>query len=157
METTPIILTSPAFANGETIPSKYTCDGDNVNPALSWSGLISEATQSFVLIMDDPDVPLDIRPDGMFDHWVVFNIPADVRNIDEAAVPPGIQGANTRGDNAYRGPCPPDGEHRYFFKLFAVDRMIDLQAGATKAEVIAAIDGHILATGELMGRYDRQR
>ncbi len=151
------MLASSAFANGGAIPPKYTCDGENVNPPLSWSGVIPPSTKSFVLIMDDPDVPLDIRPDGMFDHWVVFNIPADVRSLGEASVPPGVQGANTRGDSIYRGPCPPDREHRYFFRLYAVDTMLGFKEGATKIEVLAAIDGHVIAAGELMGRYDRQR
>lgn len=150
-----ITLTSPAFPDNGIIPSQYTCDGENSNPPLQWSGTIPPLAKSFVLIMEDPDVPKSVRSDQMFDHWVVFNIPKTVKQIDEASAPPGVQGANTRGDAKYTGPCPPDKEHRYFFKLSMLDIMIDLPEGATKAQVLKAMSGHIIAQGQLIGRYNR--
>ena len=113
---------------------------------------------SFALVMDDPDVPKQLKPDGVFDHWVVFNIPATATKI-EAAGAVGIAGANGAGKNTYTGPCPPPqyepSEHRYFFRLYAVDVMLRLEAGATKAQVLEAIRGHVLEEAELMGRYKR--
>lgn len=149
-------LTSSAFSNQETIPSKYTCDGEGVNPPLAWAGTVPPRSKSFVLIMEDPDVPASIRSDQMFDHWVIFNIPKNTSVLDEASTPPGVQGANSRGDASYTGPCPPDREHRYFFKLFMLDTMLDLQSGATKHDVLAAMENHVMATAELVGRYQRQ-
>lgn len=151
-------LTSSAFQNQGTIPEKYTCDGANINPPLEISE-ISEGTQSLVLIMDDPDVPAQIREDQMFDHWVHFNIPPSTTRIEEGSRVPGVAGSNTKGTPAYTGPCPPPqyqpSEHRYFFKLYALDITLDLAEGATKAEVMAAMQGHVLAQTELMGKYDR--
>jgi Raf kinase inhibitor-like YbhB/YbcL family protein len=147
-------LTSSAFIQGEKIPSIYTCDGDNVNPPLEITGVPHEA-KSLVLIMDDPDVPKNLRKDGMWDHWVVFNIPPDTHTIAEASEPPGVAGIGTNGEAGYFGPCPPDREHRYFFKLFALDTLLDLPEKSAKAEVENAMSGHVLFHAELMGRYER--
>ncbi|ADH84872.1 YbhB/YbcL family Raf kinase inhibitor-like protein [Desulfurivibrio alkaliphilus] len=149
-------LTSSAFSPNGVIPVRYTCDGDNVNPPLAIAG-VPAAAVSLVLIMDDPDVPKKLRADGMWDHWIVFNIPPDLAKIEEGAEPPGVRGIGTGGNHDYHGPCPPDREHRYFFKLYALDCRLDLPAGATKTRVEAAMAGHILAQAELMGRYDRPR
>ncbi len=154
---TPLTLTSAAFANGELIPAKYSCDGENVSPPLAWSGNIPDQTQSFVLLMSDPDVPKSVRADGVFDHWVIWNIPANQREIHEGGPVPGEQGANTSGQHKYTGPCPPDREHRYFFALYAVDTRLSLAKGATKDDVLQALKGHDLASANLMGRYDRAR
>jgi Raf kinase inhibitor-like YbhB/YbcL family protein len=151
---TPMIITSPAFQQGMPIPSQYTCDGSNAHPPLIFSDVPQHA-QSLVLIMDDPDVPKNIRPDGMWDHWIVFNMPAHTREIAEGARANGVYGKNTGGKNEYGGPCPPDREHRYFFKLYALDTLLNVAEGASKKEVEQAMQGHILAQAELMGTYDR--
>ena len=148
-------LTSPAFTHDSSIPARYTCDGDNVNPPLVIAGVPEQAV-SLVLIMDDPDVPRHLRADGMWDHWVVYNIPPGARAVAENAEPPGVPGLGTAGNRTYYGPCPPDREHRYFFKLFALDCELELAAGASKDQVEEAMAGHILAQAELMGRYDRR-
>ena len=147
-------LTSPAFKEGGIIPSVYTCEGKNINPPLEISGVPANA-KSLCLIMDDPDVPAFVRPDRMYDHWVVFNMPSNLHKIPENSIPHGIQGKNTSGQNQYIGPCPPDREHRYFFKLYALDKMLDLKAGAAKHEVEKAMQGHIIAQCQLMGRYEK--
>ena len=148
-------LSSSAFAESGKIPSKYTCDGDNINPPLEISDVPS-TTKSLALIMEDPDVPRDLRPDGMWDHWIVFNIPPGTAEIPEGQEPPGTHGAGTSGNQNYFGPCPPDREHRYFFRLFALDSELDLQEKATKPELEKAMEGHILEKAELMGRYERK-
>ncbi len=147
-------ITSSAFAAGGAIPAQYTCDGKNISVPLAFSGVPAGA-KSLALTMDDPDVPKNLKPDGMFDHWVVFNMPPDTAGIAENSTPPGVQGSNGAGKAAYTGPCPPDREHRYFFKLYALDIMLDLPAGATKAQIEAAVQGHVLTQAELMGRYNR--
>lgn len=150
-----IQLTSPAFAHEESIPAQYTCSGSDISPALSW-GEPPAGTQSFALIMDDPDAPA-----GTWVHWVVFNIPASARGLAEA-LPPGetlpdggVQGRNSNGNIGYNGPCPPSGTHRYFFKFYALGEMLGLSPGADKGELLKAMEGHILAEGELMGTYSR--
>ena len=148
-------LSSKAFRHGEKIPLKYTCDGDDVNPELEIKG-VPEKAKSLVLIMDDPDVPKDRRPDGLFVHWVVFNMPPNIKHIAEESTPIGTLGMGTMR-LGYQGPCPPDQEHRYFFKLYALDKLLTLKEGADKTEVETAMKGHIVATSELMGRYERQR
>jgi len=147
-------LISSAFEQGGKIPSKYTCDGPNVSPPLRIEG-IPGGTKSLVLIMDDPDVPKSIRQDGMWDHWVVYDIPPDLQEIPEGQEPPGTHGKGTGGNSNYFGPCPPDREHRYFFKLYALDTLLKLPAGSTKAQVERAMQGHILEKAELMGTYER--
>lgn len=150
-------LTSSAFPNNGKIPSKYTCDGDNINPPLSISE-VPAAAKSLVLIMDDPDIPDFVKQKfgiKVWDHWIVFNLPPETQEIVEGKNPPGVLGKNTGGKNAYGGPCPPDQEHRYFLKLYALDTTLKLNEGVTKAEVEKAMLGHILAKAELVGRYER--
>jgi Raf kinase inhibitor-like YbhB/YbcL family protein len=151
-----IELTSPAFKEGEPIPQQYTDDGKNVSPPLQWSG-VPQGTRSLVLIADDPDAPR-----GVWVHWVVFNLPPDTHELAEAqpaeaTLPGGArQGKNDFGNLGYGGPAPPRGKpHRYFFKLYALDTSLDLPAGATKDQVVAAAKGHVLAEGQFMGKYGR--
>lgn len=149
-------LTSPAFAQGQPIPARFTCDGEDISPALNW-GDPPAGTRSFVLILDDPDAPA-----GTWTHWVLFNIPADMRSLDEAV--PALEtlasgarhGKNSWGKLGYGGPCPPAGTHRYFFRLYALDVSLGLSPGAAKKDVQSAMQGHILAQGELMGTYARR-
>lgn len=149
-------LTSTAFEHTKSIPSKYTCDGEKISPPLFIRG-VPQGTISLVLIMEDPDVPKDRLPSGMFDHWVLFNISPDVSQILEGVAPACVSGVTTRGTSGYVSPCPPDREHRYFFKLFAVDILLDLSSSATKEEVLEAIRGHIIEQTELIGRYERTK
>jgi Raf kinase inhibitor-like YbhB/YbcL family protein len=142
-------ISSPAFSHNGFVPSDYTCDGRNVNPPLRVLD-VPEHAASLTLIMDDPDAPA-----GTWDHWVVFNIPPGVRQIDENSEPPGTHGAGTSGNRAYSGPCPPNGEHHYFFKLYALDIRLDVPEGARTPDVKQAMEGHILEEAELMGRYVR--
>ena len=142
-------LTSSAFTNNGKIPSKYTCDGNNINPELIISNVPKNA-KSLVLIMDDPDAPI-----GNWDHWVVFNIPVTTNVINEDSEAQGVAGKNSWKKTGYGGPCPPDREHRYFFKLYALDTSLNLEEGATKKEVENAIKNHILEKNELVGRYER--
>lgn len=151
-------LESPAFSNGEFIGAKYTCDELNINPPLEISG-VPEGAQSLVLVMDDPDVPKVLRPDGVFDHWVLYNIPPTTTFFDEGQFE-GTAGNNGRGEAKYTGPCPPTEyeptTHRYFFKLYALDiPTLNFIKAPTKEEVLTAIEGHIIAETELMGKYDR--
>ncbi len=149
-------LTSPAFQEGGKIPSKYTCEGENINPELQIDGVPIQA-KSLVLIVDDPDVPEFVRKDRMYDHWVVFNISPTTTRIPENSQPDGIPGKNTSGSLKYIGPCPPDREHRYFFKLYALDIELTLPRGSAKCEVENAIKQHILAQTQLMGRYEKHK
>jgi Raf kinase inhibitor-like YbhB/YbcL family protein len=150
-------LTSDAFANGQSIPVKYSCKGKNISPGLAWSGPPS-GTQSFALIVDDPDAPM-----GTWVHWVLFNIPASTRSLQEDlpitgnnAGPSAMYvGKNSWGDLRYGGPCPPSGTHRYFFKLYALDTTISLLPGATKEQVLKEVQGHVLAQAELMGTFSK--
>jgi len=145
-------LESSAFIHLGTIPTKYTCDGENINPPLAWGGA-PEQTRSFALIMDDPDAPA-----GLWVHWLLWNIDPRTTGIAEHSVPAGAaQGMTSFGQAAYGGPCPPDREHRYFFKLYALDTLISLPVSATKETLEQATRGHILAQAELIGRYDRKR
>ena len=152
-----IHITSTAFSEGGMIPKRHTCDGDDMSPPLAWSG-VPEGTTTIALICDDPDAPV-----GTWVHWVLFNLPEGTRELP-AAVPPDkvLQNGARHGKNDFRrlgygGPCPPGGTHRYFFKLYALDSQIGLDSGATKAELLKAMAGHILAEGQLMGRYARQK
>ena len=146
-------LTSPAFVQGGKIPAKYTCDGENINPPLAISGVPLTA-KSLVLIMEDPDA---IKPAGkIWDHWVVYNMSPEISSIREGQQPLGDWGVGTNNSQKYSGPCPPDGEHRYFFKLYAVDTRLDLKLGATKQTVLQAVQGHTIETAELVGTYNRQ-
>lgn len=149
-------LTSASFPNGGGIPRKFTCDAADISPALSWSGA-PQGTQSFALIADDPDAPV-----GNWTHWVLYDLPATTtglpENVSQVDQPPsgGRQGRNDFRKVGYGGPCPPPGKpHRYFFKLYALDRPLNLKAGASKKEVEQAMQGHILGQAEWMGKYGR--
>lgn len=151
-----IELTSPAFQAGETIPRQYTGDGADISPPLAWSDPPAE-TQSLALICDDPDAPR-----GTWVHWVLFNLPPDSRGLPENVPTFAIlekqarQGRNDFGKIGYGGPAPPRGKpHRYFFKLYALDAVLPLTAGASKTQLLATMEGHILAEGQLMGKYQR--
>lgn len=147
-------LTSSVFEHEGHIPKKYTCDGSNINPPLHIDNVPTGA-KSLALIMDDPDVPRNLRSDGMYDHWIIFNMPPETHDIPEGHEPIGTHGATTAGGTNYVGPCPPDREHRYFLKLYALDARLSLPAKSTKKEVEKAMEGHILAKTELMGIYGR--
>ncbi len=151
-----LTLKSAAFEHQGAIPIKYTCDGEDISPPLEWNGAPS-GTKSFALIVDDPDAPM-----GTFNHWILFNIPANVNQLSE-----GIPRQNTLADGSrqgktswhkvgYGGPCPPSGTHRYFFTLYALDTLLNLPASASKEQVLQAMSGHILAKSELMGTYKRR-
>lgn len=148
-------LTSPVFGSGEWIPRKYTCDGADVSPPLQWNDA-PQATQSFALICDDPDAPV-----GTWVHWVIFDLPGTSSRLAEGVLPDAElvdgskQGRNSWGRLSYGGPCPPSGTHRYFFKLYALDRMLALDPGATSKQLAGAMEDHILAKAGLMGRYSR--
>ena len=150
-----IAVSSPTLKPNERIDERYTCEGDDVSPPLKWSGYPADS-KSFVVIMEDPDAP-----GGVFTHWVVYNIPASVSELPEALpaidkLDNGIyQGINDFGKIGYGGPCPPDGTHRYFFKLYALDMMLEIGSGATKEALLQAINDHVLAETELMGTYTR--
>jgi len=143
-----LIIMSPAFENNGFIPSKYTCDGEDINPALNIEG-IPEGTQSLVLIVNDPDAPM-----GTWDHWIVWNIPP-TEKIEENSVP-GTEGLNDFRKHSYGGPCPPSGTHRYFFKVYALDTKPVLNPNSRKKDVEKAMKDHILAQGEIIGRYKRK-
>jgi Raf kinase inhibitor-like YbhB/YbcL family protein len=145
-----LVVKSPAFENNQLIPVKYTCDGDDVNPPLTIDG-VPEGTKSLLLIVDDPDAP-----SGIWNHWLVWNIPPETRKIEENTAP-GTEGMSTSRKHDYGGPCPPYGTHRYFFKVYALDTKLGLTANSTKKDVENAMEGHMLAEGELMGLYRRSR
>jgi len=151
-----LVLKSSAFEHQGAIPSKYTCDGEDISPPLEWSGAPAN-TKSFALIVDDPDAPI-----GTFNHWILFNIPPHVTQLS-AGIPPqetladgSRQGRTSWRKVGYGGPCPPSGTHRYFFTLYALDTMLNLPAGASKEQVLKAMSGHILEKSELMGTYKRR-
>ncbi len=152
-----IKITSPAFDEGGMIPKKYTCDGENVSPALNWKG-IPDSAKSLVLICDDPDAPGET-----WVHWVLYNIPPETTGLPES-VPSddtletgAIHGVTDFGRYGYGGPCPPSGTHRYFFKLYALDTLLDLSGKVDKAAVEDAMKGHIIDSGVLMGKYSRKK
>ncbi len=151
-----IQLTSPVFEDGEAIPRKHTCDAEDVSPPLAWSHM-PEGAKSTALICDDPDAPM-----GTWVHWVLYDLPAEVTALPEAVpmtdrLDNGAKQGTTDFDRiGYGGPCPPAGKpHRYFFKLYALDKMLGLEPGATKSELLSAMEGHVLAEGRLMGTYQR--
>ncbi|MBI3952381.1 MAG: YbhB/YbcL family Raf kinase inhibitor-like protein [Candidatus Doudnabacteria bacterium] len=149
-------LSSPAFNYGEPIPRIYTCDGQNINPPLVISG-VSQQAASLVLIMEDPDVPPQIKINGLFVHWIVWDIPVNVNKIAQDSEPLGTVGYNTSGGTGYTGPCPPDREHRYFFKLFALDKNLADVKISNRDDLLAAMEGHVLEESGLMGVYDRAK
>jgi len=148
-------LTSSAFDHEESIPKQYTCDGAGISPPLTISDIPPNA-KSLALIMDDPDVPKSIRQDGIWDHWVIFNIPASTTHIAEAEEPSGTPGTGTANTTTYYGPCPPDREHHYFFNIYALDTLLDLPRGSTKNQVLEAMKGHVLAKAILIGLYKKE-
>lgn len=145
-----LTIASPAFTDGKAVPARYTCEGRDINPPLTFEGIPAGA-RSLALIVDDPDAPV-----GIWIHWVAWNIPPDTREIGEGSLPTGAkQGLNDFGRNSYGGPCPPSGTHRYYFKLYALDTTLNLAASTTKAALEKAMQGHIVAEGRLMGTYRR--
>ncbi len=151
-------IESTAFKNNGNIPKIYTCDGIGVNPPLTFSD-IPENTKSLVLIMDDPDIPESAKQSygiDVWDHWIIFNMSPGTKVIAENSIPKGVIGKGTRGINKYTPPCPPDREHRYFFKLYALDTILPLDANVTKQEILKAMQGHILDEAELIGLYERK-
>jgi len=156
-DATVLTLTSPDFAHGQAIPAEFTCDGKDHSPALAW-GEPPAGTKSFALIVDDPDAPI-----GIWVHWVVYNLPAESRGLPRG-VPAGaslsgggVMGLNSWKQMAYGGPCPPSGTHRYYFTLYALDTVLEQAAGMSKKELLAAMEGHVLGQGQLMGTYARQK
>lgn len=147
-------LTSSAFQHEQDIPRKYTCDGSNINPPLAIRDVPSQ-TQSLVLILEDPDVPKYIREDHLWNHWIVFNIDSKTTTIEEGQEPIGTHGLGTGGNVNYYGPCPPEGEHRYYFKIFALDCQLDLPEKCSKQQVLEKMQNHIIEKAELMGVYGR--
>lgn len=147
-------LSSPAFANNQSIPELYTCDGKDISPPLQWNNS-PQGTQSFALVMEDPDAPA-----GTWDHWILLNIPGNLNEITEAAknIPAQVLiGKNSWGKQRYNGPCPPSGTHRYIFKLLALDKTLDLKSGANKKELQTALQGHVLESAQLIGLYQRKK
>ena len=148
-------ITSPAFKEGTMIPRKFTCDDIDISPPLRWSG-VPEGTKTFAIICDDPDAPM-----GTWVHWVLFNLPGNIREIPEGMsqqemLPNGArQGTNDFGKIGYGGPCPPGGTHRYYFKIYALAKKLDVEAGITKDELLQAMQGSILSEEKLMGKYRR--
>ena len=150
-----IKITSSAFDEGGIIPSKYTCDGINISPPLKWE-LLPDNTKSIAIICDDPDAPM-----GTWVHWVIYDIPSGITELPEN-IPDdkklnigAVQGKNDFKKIGYGGPCPPGGTHRYFFKIYALDKALNLKPGITKSELLKAMENHILAKGQLMGKYKR--
>lgn len=152
-------VTSSAFQEGGSIPSQYTCEGKDISPPLSWSGVPSNA-KSIAMIVDDPDAPDPAKPQRVYVHWVVYNMPAATNSLAENAskkgMPKGaVQGKNDWGKAEYGGPCPPIGRHRYFFKLYALNTDVTGLSAATKPDLERAMKGHVLDSGELMGTYQK--
>jgi hypothetical protein len=141
-------ITSPAFRHNDVIPAKCTGDGKDINPALQIEG-IPEGTQSLALVVDDPDAPM-----GTWDHWVVWNIPPS--NLIKENSVPGTEGLNSFRRHRYGGPCPPSGTHRYFFKVYALDTKLTLNPNSNKKDLEKAMQGHVLAKGEIIGKYARR-
>lgn len=142
-------LSSPSFTPGETVPTRYTCDGEDVSPPLLIEDIPAGAV-CLALVMDDPDAPM-----GTWDHWVAYDIPV-IGEVPEGVAPLGTPGRNSWRRTGYGGPCPPSGVHRYFFRVYALDARLGLPEGASKKHVLAAMQGHVLAEAELMGRYSRR-
>jgi Raf kinase inhibitor-like YbhB/YbcL family protein len=154
-----LVLTSPAFTAGGNIPHRHTCDGDDVSPPLSWSGIPAGA-KSLALIVDDPDAPDPAKPQRVWVHWVLYNIPPDSTGLPQAVrtsdLPQGTcEGMNDWKRTGYGGPCPPVGRHRYFHKLYALDTVLHPTGKMTKQELERAMQGHILGHAELVGTYQR--
>lgn len=148
-------ITSSSFEQGQNIPQKHTCIGNDVSPQIAWNGA-PEGVESYAIIADDPDAPM-----GTWVHWVVYNIPADVNELQEnfpkdEKLDNGImQGMSDFGKTEYGGPCPPGGTHRYYFKVYAIDKKLDAEPGLSKKKLLKAMEGHILAEGQLMGKFSK--
>lgn len=149
-------IESRAFDSGERIPAKYSCEGENISPPLTISE-VPEGALSLALIMDDPDVPRALVSGGVFDHWIVWDIPPFTTQITEGVPPIGFVGPNSKGESNYTGPCPPDREHRYFFKLFALDKTLADDTITSRKDLEKAMEGHILDAAELMGTYPQAK
>jgi hypothetical protein len=152
-------LTSPAFGEGLSIPSRYTCEGDDLSPPLSWSG-VPAGTKSLALIVDDPDAPDPKAPRMTWVHWVVYDMPAATVGLPEAVreLPTGSRaGLNDWRRTGYGGPCPPIGRHRYFHKLYALDAMLGDLKQPTKAKLVSAMQGHIISEAQLIGTYEKMK
>ena len=150
-------ITSPAFAPGDTIPKQYTCDGEDISPPLVWQGVPATA-KSLVLIVDDPDAPDPAAPRMIWVHWLLYNLPPQTTGLPEAVreLPAGThEGLNDWQRTGYGGPCPPIGRHRYFFKLYALDAVLPDLGQPTKAQLEAAMQGHVLAESQVIGTYQR--
>ncbi len=152
-------LSSPSFENQGNIPEKFTCDGENISPALEWFGA-PEGSETFVLVVDDPDAPDPANPRMTWVHWVLYNIPAVVgslpEGVEDSDLPKGtLQGRNDWNKTGYGGPCPPIGQHRYFHKLYALDTALSDLGQPTKEKLEKAMDGHVLSQAELIGLYQR--
>ncbi|MCR4301377.1 MAG: YbhB/YbcL family Raf kinase inhibitor-like protein [Sulfuricaulis sp.] len=157
----PLTLTSTAFPHNGEIPLRYTCDGDDISPPLSWSDAPAGA-KSLVLIVDDPDAPDPQAPKMIWVHWVLYNIPPSTAGLPEAVVtknlpPETLEGVNDWKQSGYRGPCPPIGRHRYFHKLYALDTVLSDMNQPTKAKVESALQGHIITQTVIVGTYQRSR
>ncbi len=152
---------STAFGHGEAIPARYTCEGDDLSPPLEFRG-VPDGTESLVLIVDDPDAPDPAAPLRVWVHWLVYNLPPDTAGLPEGASARGLpevakQGLNDSGEVGYGGPCPPIGRHRYFHKLFALDRVLPDLGAVKRGDLEREMEGHILARAELMGVYECSR
>lgn len=154
-----LMITSPQWHSGHDIPKRYSCDGDDISPPLEWSG-VPEGTKSLVLVMDDPDAPDPDAPQMTWVHWLLYNLPPDIQGLDagitDSQLPPNtLQGLNSWEKTGYGGPCPPIGRHRYFFKLYALDRVLDDLRRPDKDRLLKVLEGHIVAKSELMGYFQR--
>ena len=154
-----LMLNSSAFDNGGEIPARYTCEGKDISPPLAWTG-VPDAARSLVLIVDDPDAPDPKAPTRVWIHWVLYNLPPDLSALPEgvtaATLPPGAaEGLNDWKRAGYGGPCPPIGRHRYFHRLYALDTVLEGMHTPTRAQVEAAMNGHVIAQAELLGTYQK--
>lgn len=157
----PLVIRSPAFADGGEIPLRHTCEGEDVSPALAWSGIPSEA-RSLALVVDDPDAPDPAAPRMTWVHWVLYDLSTALAGLDEGlhhgALPAGTrEGLNDWRRTGWGGPCPPIGRHRYFFKLYALDAPLGDLASPTKAKLEQAMRGHVVAEAQLVGTYEKKR
>jgi Raf kinase inhibitor-like YbhB/YbcL family protein len=156
-----LAITSPAFADGAEIPTLYTCEGEDLSPALEWTG-VPAAAKSLVLIVDDPDAPDPAAPKTTWVHWVLYDIPPTAKGLPQAVNPHDLPAGTRQGTNDWKrtgwgGPCPPIGRHRYFHKLYAIDTLLPALGTATKSQVEAAMKGHVLAQAQTMGTYQKKK
>ena len=154
-----LTITSPAFLDGESMAAKYTCEGEDISPALTWDGM-PDGTRSLALIVDDPDAPDPAAPKMTYVHWVLYNLPPETDGLPEGVtldqLPAGtMEGLNDWQRVGYGGPCPPIGRHRYFHKLYALDNVLEDMGNPTKAELLKAMEGHILEQAQVVGTYQK--